>query len=154
MPVFNIHHITKYEYDRPIKESVNEIRIYPFVYNEQEVLYHELNITGHPDVLSITDYWGNRAGMFNLMPSHKLLVIESKLIVRALGKTEQNRSLAGFDTLKAEVSNNLSLLELSFFKELELRDKINELVKEIYQPGNPVMDVVEKCSQYIFTNFQ
>ena len=29
MPVFNIHHVTKYEYDRPVKESVNEIRIYP-----------------------------------------------------------------------------------------------------------------------------
>ena len=27
MPVFNIHHITKYEYDRPVKESVNEIKI-------------------------------------------------------------------------------------------------------------------------------
>ena len=29
MSVFNIHHVTKYEYDRPVKESVNEIRIYP-----------------------------------------------------------------------------------------------------------------------------
>ncbi len=71
MPVFNIHHITKYEYDRPVKESVNEIRIYPFASNEQEVLYHELNITDHPDVLIISDYWGNRAGMFNLMPAHR-----------------------------------------------------------------------------------
>ena len=36
----------------------------------------------------IQDYWGNRAGMFNLMPSHKEMVIESKLIVRTLGRPE------------------------------------------------------------------
>ncbi|MBL7758905.1 MAG: hypothetical protein JNL59_15960, partial [Chitinophagaceae bacterium] len=29
MPVFNTHHLTRYQYDRPVKESVNEIRIYP-----------------------------------------------------------------------------------------------------------------------------
>jgi transglutaminase-like putative cysteine protease len=154
MPVFNIHHVTKYEYDRPIKESVNEIRIYPFVGNEQEVLYHELNITGHPDILVINDYWGNRAGMFNLMSSHKLLVIESKLIVRSLGKPEIPVSHAGFEELKNEISNNLSLLELSFIKEIELRDRMSDLVKEIYQPAMPVIEVVEKCSQYIFNNFQ
>ena len=37
MPVFNIHHITKYEYDRPVKESVNEIRIYPFLIADRKL---------------------------------------------------------------------------------------------------------------------
>ena len=154
MPVFNIHHVTKYEYDRPVKESVNEIRIYPFASNEQEVLYHQLNITDHPDVLSMNDYWGNRAGMFNVMASHKLMVIESKLIVRTLGKPERPASSAGFDTLKNDTGNNLSLLELSFIQETELRAKMNDLVKEIYDPGNTVMETIERCSQYIFNNFQ
>jgi transglutaminase-like putative cysteine protease len=154
MPVFNIHHVTKYEYDRPVKESVNEIRIYPFACSEQEILYHELNITEHPDVLTITDYWGSRAGMFNLMPSHRLMVIESKLIVRTLGKAEVQPNTNGFDKLKDEVSNNLLLLELSRINEIELREKMNELIKEIYDPARPVMDTVEKCSHYIFENFQ
>lgn len=155
MPVFNIHHVTKYEYDRPVKESVNEIRIYPFACNEQEVLYHELNITDQPDTLTITDYWGNRAGMFNLMPSHKQMVIESKLIVRTLGKAEVSTvNASGFDELKNEVNYNLSLLELASISEIELREKMAELVKEIYQKNNSVMEVVEKCSRYIFSNFQ
>ena len=97
MPVFNIHHVTKYEYDRPVKESVNEIRIYPFAGPDQEVLYHQINLTDHPDVLLINDYWGNRAGMFNLISSHKLMVIESKLIVRTLGRPEIFKNTAGFD---------------------------------------------------------
>ena len=154
MPVFNIHHVTKYEYDRPVKETVNEIRIYPFTSVEQEVLYHDLNITGNPDILSIRDYWGNRAGMFNLMPSHKLMVIESKLIVRTLGKSQPLTSIAGFDELKNEISNNLSLLELSLIREITLREQMNQLITEIYEPGKPVMEVVEKCCNHIFDNFQ
>ena len=51
MPVFNIHHVTKYEYDRPVKESVNQIRIYPFASAEQEVLFHELNVISASHVL-------------------------------------------------------------------------------------------------------
>ena len=46
MPVFKIHHITKYEYERPVSESINEIRIYPFQCPEQEVLQHDLLVTG------------------------------------------------------------------------------------------------------------
>ena len=101
MAVFQIHHITKYEYDRPVKESVNEIRIYPFTGKEQELLHHELNITGRPDVLVIKDYWGNRAGMFNLLSSHKELVIESKLTVRTLGTFPGGEKITGnFQQLK------------------------------------------------------
>ena len=88
MPVFNIHHITKYEYDRPVKESVNEIRIYPYQCPEQETLYQQINITDHPEILQISDYWGNKAGMFNQLPAHQELVIESKLIIRTLGSQQ------------------------------------------------------------------
>ena len=86
MPVFNIHHITKYEYDRPVKESVNEIKIFPFSDFTQETLHHRVNITGQRDNFTKQDYWGNRTGMFNLMVPHRELVIESRLIVRTLGQ--------------------------------------------------------------------
>jgi hypothetical protein len=29
MPVFKIHHITRYTYDKAVKESVNQIRLFP-----------------------------------------------------------------------------------------------------------------------------
>jgi hypothetical protein len=142
MPVFNIHHVTKYEYDRPVKESVNEIRIYPFSGPDQEVLFHELNVTDHPDILQVNDYWGNKAGMFNVLTAHKLMVIESKLIVRTLRSTEIPSSMAGFDALRSEVSDNLTLLELSFCQEADIRDQISELAKEIHVPSKPVAENV------------
>lgn len=155
MPVFTIHHITKYEYDRPVKESVNEIKIYPFTESMLEVLHHEIDITGQPDILVVKDYWGNRTGMFNLISSHRELMIESKLIVRTLNSSlSPVNSKTGLDELKKEVTNNLSLLELAKPAEPELREEISSLVKEFYSAGMPVAVIIEKCGNYIFNYFK
>lgn len=135
MPVFNIHHITRYEYDRPIKESVNEIRIFPYACREQEVLYQQLNITGTPEVFQQKDYWGNLSGMFNLMPSHRELVIESKLIVRTLGVPQAAGQPGTLEELHAAMADNLHLLELSRSTETELQEKLATEVAAFYQPA-------------------
>ena len=114
MPIFKIHHITKYEYDRPVKESVNNIMIFPFQSDDQETLSHELFITDKPEVFSYNDYWGNKAGTFNLVSPHKELVIESKLLIRTLvpeplqlPKDTYQKDIAKY------VDNDVHLLELA-----------------------------------------
>lgn len=155
MSVFNIHHVTKYEYDRPVKESVNEIRIYPVLDNEQELLYHEVNVTGNPDVLVINDYWHNRMGMFNLITPHQELVIESKLIVRTLSKVIALENMnAGFEELSDEVNNNLFLLELCSIEDPSLSNEIKNIANEIKKPEQTVAAFVENCSSYIFKKFR
>lgn len=155
MPVFNIHHITKYEYDRPVKESVNEIRIYPFASNDQEVLYHEIFVTDHPEILLVNDYWGNRTGMFNLITGHKELVIESKLIIRTLSAEKKEiKSKAVLDDLKKQLQDDLMLLELASAREIELKKEINAIIKEFVIPGMTVAAIVEKCNEYIYKNFK
>lgn len=154
MSVFNIHHITKYEYDRAVKESVNEIKIYPFNNPAQHVLYHEINITGNPDVMVSTDYWGNRTGMFNLMPLHTELVIESKLIVQQHHPGQDIKSFYGnFEQLNEEVRKDLLLIELSRSEKAHLQDEIKAIAEET-QISQAVMEVVENCSHFIFQNFQ
>jgi transglutaminase-like putative cysteine protease len=155
MPVFNIHHITKYEYDRPVKESVNEIRIYPFPCKNQEVLYHQVNITEQPEILLVHDYWGNAAGMFNLMSSHTELVIESKLIVRTIAYPESNPGNdAGFAALKDELNGSLSLLELAGPTEPDVRAMIDQVIADFYTEEMNIAATVEKCSAYIFHHFK
>jgi len=155
MPVFNIHHITKYDYDRPIKESVNEIRIYPFADHSQETLHHVINITGDPEVYTVQDYWGNLSGMFNLNLSHKEMQIESKLILRTLGGStvSLNREV-GLDRLKTDIAGNISLMEYAGTGEMELKGQIRELVDEFYTSNMPVAAIIEKCGDFIFNNFK
>lgn len=154
MSVFKIHHITKYKYDRSVSESINEIRIYPYQCASQEVLQHDVLISNNPTIHIYKDYWGNRAGIFNVLESHQELVIESKLTIRTL---VENVDLSGTNgnsvALEKEVENNLALIELTKPDTILNQDKIYEIVYQYYNSDLSIKDIVENCSHYIFKNY-
>ena len=49
MPRFSIHHITKYTYEGPVRDSANQIILFPIKDEYQDVLRQDLTITGEPD---------------------------------------------------------------------------------------------------------
>jgi transglutaminase-like putative cysteine protease len=153
MSIFSIHHITRYEYSRPVKENLNQIKIHPYVCLQQEILNHELIITGNPDVHLFSDYWGNRTGIFTLLQAHKELVIESKLKIRTLSEITEPLSTV---RLEDEVipSNNILLTELSQPELIKQQAAIHSIVTSIQAGGKPVVDIIRECNEYIFKNFQ
>lgn len=155
MALFKIHHITKYEYDALVKESINEVRIFPYQCPEQEVLQHNLTITGSPIVFTFSDYWKNTVGSFNLLVPHKELIIDSKLVVRTVsdaGKIHDHS--AGIKDLEKELDSNLSLLELASANFIQGGDKINNIVAEIYHHSKPISTILKESSEYIYQHFQ
>lgn len=155
MPVFTIHHITKYEYDRPVKESSNEIKIYPYLCNEQEVLQHDINITGNPDVHVFTDYWGNRAGLFNVLAAHKLMVVESKLVIRTTLPSQLRISFqTGWDDLEREINGQLQLLELASVPPIKSKEKIIEIIEQLNVQQKSIATTVEHCGEHIYKQFK
>ena len=81
MPRFNIHHITKYTYEGPVRDSANQIVLFPVKDEYQEVLRQDLTITGEPLVEIFKDYYGNEVGSFTNAEPHSSLIIDSKLEV-------------------------------------------------------------------------
>jgi transglutaminase-like putative cysteine protease len=133
---------------------VNEIKIYPFNNPSQHVLYHEIHITGQPEVVVVSDYWGNRTGTFNLMASHKELIIESKLIVRNHPPEQEVKNFKGdFGGLEEDVKKDLVLFELSRSESMHLQDEIEAITQEV-KTSQVIVEVIENCSRYIFENFQ
>lgn len=153
MPVFKIHHITRYEYDRPVKESVNEIKIFPYQCVEQEVLMHEINITGNPSINIYNDYWGNKSGIFNLQQAHNVLSIESKLVLRTIGHLQLKQFNAGWQQLQQDVYQSMQLVELTMADAIESQEAITSIVQQIYQPWKSVAAVVQDCNQFIYQHF-
>lgn len=154
MPVFKIHHITRYEYDALVKESINEVRIFPYQCPEQEILQHHLYITGSPHVFTFTDYWRNTAGSFNLLVPHRELIIESKLVVRTVNDPDKTPENGGFRNLENSLDYNLPLLELASADLIKDCHTINAIVAEIYDPQKPVSTIVYESSAYIFQHFR
>lgn len=155
MPIYNIHHITQYEYDRPVKESTNEIKIYPYNCAEQEVLQHEINISDNPDVFLYQDYFGNKTGLFNLLSPHKELVIESKLTIRTTSSAQLRMNFnEGWDHLKSILKNNLQLLELSKPDSIQAQQHILDIIKDLQPVNKSVATFIEDCNAYIYNNFR
>jgi transglutaminase-like putative cysteine protease len=154
MPTFKIQHITTYEYDRLIQESMNEIKIYPIISSEQEVLHHELVITGNPEVQIFYDYWGNQAGNFNLFPPHQVLSIDSRLVVRTTGSSDLAINfISVFNEMWNEVNGNLKMVELSRPDFIREQSQINEITQLVYSPDHSVAITIKNCCEYIFSHF-
>jgi transglutaminase-like putative cysteine protease len=154
MSVFKIIHITKYQYEKPVTESVNEIRIYPYFSEEQEILQHDLMVTNYPDIQVYRDYWGNRVGLFSIIEPHEELVIESKLLIR----TTRNNAVepkpdSDFIHLKAEVQHNLQLIELTKPELITRQDEIQKICDSVFEETKCIADVVRECCDHIFQNF-
>ncbi len=152
MSVFKIHHITKYQYDRPIKESVNEIKIYPSNIPTQQLLEMELQITGNPEVLTFTDYWGNKTGNFNLLRPHQELIIESKLTVQTNTTSVINFPETTLFSTSADLQN-LLLLQYSRSSPVQLESFLDIAIKEIYDDKKSIAQIAFACSEYIYNQF-
>jgi transglutaminase-like putative cysteine protease len=155
MPVFKIHHITRYEYERPVVESVNEIRIFPYADQIQETLQHDLLISQQPNLYIFGDYWGNKSALFSIVAPHRELVIESKLIVRTTANSHLHLNYnTGLDTLPGEISSDLRLLELTKCENIAGQEEINNIIGQIVQPWKSISAIVQDCSQFIYQHYK
>lgn len=154
MPVFKIQHVTKYNYSRSVKESVNQIRIYPVASAQQEILQHDVTITADPEPFFFIDYWGNRCADFSLMEAHAALVIDSRVVVRTIGMETIPVVNSSREELLTLIENDFHLLELSRPEEIKATQALQQIIDELDCNHKTVMQIVEACSGYIFSQFK
>src|SRR5205809_4268515 len=86
MPQFKIHHVTRYTYEVPVRDSANQIILFPVKDEYQSVLKQDLTITGEPAVDIYKDYYGNEVGSFMFAQPHTELKIDSRIEVTTQSK--------------------------------------------------------------------
>jgi transglutaminase-like putative cysteine protease len=156
MPVYKIHHITKYKYDRPVRESANQIKIYSYNKIGQEILSHELVITDEPNINKFNDYWNNTVGYFTVSKPHQELVIDSRLIAKTFFY-EIDESLStkkDWQIFESEISKNIILLDLVQIEKIKSQDKIQLYLNDIDAYNLSPLEAAKKCNQFIFENFR
>lgn len=154
MAVFKIIHITKYQYNWPIKESINEIRLFPHNFANQDVLQHQLLITHNPNVEISNDYYGNRIGNFNNLESHEEMTIESRMLVCV----NHSLKIPEIDTttvqdLTNEKEKSIYLQRLCCPEIIDKQNKINLILKKIYRDDKSIIAIAQECNSYIFKHF-
>jgi len=156
MPDFRIEHITRYTYPSPVRDSANQIILYPIRDEYQEVIRQELHISGDPVVDTFIDYYGNEVGTFTYSQQHTSLTISSKLSV-----TTRQRPLPGNDIFPEQQWEDLKRLSqmvpyIDFLKP-EYFDGIKELqaiVKSERSKEDTPSQVALRFCRYVYENFE
>src|SRR3569833_2267771 len=156
MPEFRIEHITRYSYPGLVRDSANQIILYPIRDDYQDVIRHELNVTGDPIVDTFIDYYGNEVGTFTHSDPHTSLTISSKLSV-----STRHRPLPGNDIFTGQLWDDLKRLAqmvpyIDYLKP-EYFEGIHELETEVRsersKEDTPYQVALRFC-RYIYENFK
>lgn len=154
MSVFKIVHTTKYQYNWTIKESINEIRLFPHNFENQDVLQFELLISNNPQVEISKDYYGNRVGNFNILEAHDETIIESRFIVRV----NHSRKIPEIEDttvhdLESEKEKSIYLQRLCIPETISKKNQINSILNKINLPEKSIITIAKQCNEYVFNNF-
>jgi transglutaminase-like putative cysteine protease len=156
MPRFKIHHITRYTYEVPVRDSANQVTLFPVKDQYQEVMKQELIITGEPVVDIYKDYYGNEIGSFMYAEPHSELVIDSKIEVttnaRMLPKDDQpiEAQWSQLQQLRYEVPY-IDFLKQEQFAAVSAIKQINRLEEiKLVSP----FTAAQRLNEYVFNNFR
>jgi len=156
MPEFKIQHITKYTYPGPVRDSANQIILFPIKDEYQDVVKQELSITGDPVIDTYIDYYGNEVGSFTYSEPHSSMVISSTLLVNT-----RHRALPGNDIFPAQQWDDLKRLRhmvpyIDFLRQeyFEGFTELMELVQTEKSKDDTPYQVALRFCRYVYDNFQ
>jgi len=156
MSKFKIHHLTKYLYEVPVRDSANQFMLYPLKDDYQEVLQQSIKITGDPQVSVHQDYFGNEVGTFTHSKPHQELLIDSRLVVvtksRALPTDQEpvEEQWKALEKLTGHPSY-IDFLKQEYFVALPELSAV--AASERCKNCSPLVVAKEFCA-YVFENFK
>ncbi|MDT3402899.1 transglutaminase family protein [Mucilaginibacter terrae] len=155
MPEFKIQHITRYTYEGIVRDSANQIILFPLTDVAQEVLKHDLTITGNPTVDTHTDYYGNEVGSFTYLEKHSRLVINSEVLVVTHPKELPPDTSPAQEQWQKLNSLQYIVPYIDFLKP-EYFEALPELINSIEQQkqeGETPYQTALRFTEYIYNNF-
>ena len=81
MNFYSIRHLTRFRYERPVSESIMEVRMHPRSDQSQHCLAFSLSVSPRCRVFSYRDQYGNNVQHFDIPGDHDQLVIVAESLV-------------------------------------------------------------------------
>jgi transglutaminase-like putative cysteine protease len=156
MPRFIIHHVTKYTYPEPVRDSANQIMLYPLIDEYQEVQSQKINITGEPSIDVYKDYYGNEIGSFMNIAPHMELRIDSTISVITKPRIfplDEHATGEQWNHL-LEIKNRVPFID--FLKQENFKDlaEVKEIADAGFYKTVSVFTAVKQLNEYVYNNFK
>lgn len=156
MPRFVIHHVTKYTYPEPVRDSANQVMLYPLKDLYQALQSQRITITGEPVVEVYKDYYGNEVGSFMKSAAHMELRIDSTISV-----ITSSRPLPVDEVPTDQQWNNLQEIKfmvpyIDFLKQesFQALPELKEVAEAGFYKTVSVFTAVQQLNAYVYQNFQ
>lgn len=154
-----ISHLTRYIYQEPVTDSVNEIRLTPLTDSRQFCIEHSTVIEPNAELFSYEDFFGTKVQFFTLSEPHQELVIQSNSIV-VTNETDkhQGRPLP-LPTEKMIIQSDSFqdrfaeyIIETPYtFTSPDMKDFASKIA-DLYSAGG-IYQLVSTISEAIYSNF-
>src|SRR5687768_5209145 len=155
MSKFKIRHITKYTYEDTVRDSANQIMLYPIKDEFQEVVQHQVIISGNPSVNIHQDYYGNEVGTFTHAHPHKALDIDSRLLVETIHRPvpEDTGDREAQWKEYASMKSHLQFIDFLKLEKFDVFPEVEQVIKqERFAHCSPLQVAKDLCT-YIYKNF-
>jgi transglutaminase-like putative cysteine protease len=156
MPRFFIHHVTKYTYPEAVRDSANQIMLYPIKDENQEVQSQQITITGEPFVEQFKDYYGNEVGSFMHIAPHKELRIDSNIavITKAIKfPTDEIAIELQWDHL-IQIKNIVPFIDFLKQENFNALPEVKQIADAGFYKSVSVYVAVQQLNTYVYQNFQ
>jgi transglutaminase-like putative cysteine protease len=153
---YRLLHVTEFQYDGPVSESYNEVRLRPINDASQSCISFRLSSQPAAQHASHRDSFGNWVHHFNVLGEHRRLRIEAESVVMVHDPGEfpdDGVTLAGFDTVREEVADeHYDLLEPTAY--VPHPPEVADLVREVEVSSGTVVGFARAASALIHARFR
>ena len=156
MPRFIIQHITKYSYPEPVRDSANQIKLFPIKDENQEVQNQKIQVTGEPFLEVFKDYYDNEVGSFMNIAPHKELVIDSTISVitkKRAFPTDDHETPLQWKHLE-EIRDLLPFIDFLKQENFKYLADVKAIADAGFYKTVSVYNAVLQLNQYVYDNFK
>jgi len=156
MPRFAIHHLTKYTYEAPVRDSANQIVLFPIRDDFQELINQEIQITGEPDVDIFRDYYGNQVGSFMNAEPHTELLIDSKLQVVTRSRPMPAEHLGdgkAWDHLES-MKNLVPYIDFLYHEQFDALPDLTAEINSKHFTEHSILHAAKELNAYVYSHFK
>ncbi len=157
MARYKIEHITNYDYNFFVHESMNQLLLYPIIDKNQTVHNHTIGISKNPQIHRFKDKFANEIAIFNIIAPHKKLNITSRVEVELKAIEEPN--INNEDIINAwkqidDLKQDYSLNQFLSIDKIESLEAIQKLISQLSNKNLHPYENAKKFSEFIFTTFK
>lgn len=151
---FEVRHTTKYTYDRPIRDSFNEVRLCPV--SDSLQLCHRFELSIEPSsakILRRLDFYTNQVHSFELVEAHDHLEVVSDSLVETFADARDFSVHADPGKLEGLKQDEWTYDFISDSNHVPLVPLVLHEAREIVTPIDDVQLAVEKILAFIDAEF-